>query len=68
MNHTLRIRYILFTLLFILVAVGLAVHSYTLLVILAASGVVLAVIGDRIENRPTDNYKQFNELHHRPKH
>lgn len=68
MNRTLGIRYILFGLLFVLVAIGLAIKSYVLLVILAVAGIVLAVIGDRIENRPTDPYREYNEMHHRKDH
>ncbi|QSO49443.1 hypothetical protein [Alicyclobacillus mengziensis] len=68
MNRTLGIRYVLFGMLFVLVAIGLAAKSYVMLAVLAVAGIVLAVIGDRIENRPTDPYRQYNELHHRKGH
>lgn len=65
MNHTLRVRYILFGLLFLLVTVGLVLRSYTMLAILAIVGIILAVVGDRIENKPTEPYQQYNVKHHR---
>ena len=68
MNRTLGIRYVLFGLLFVLVAIGLVAKSYVMLAVLAVAGIILAVIGDRIENRPTDPYREYNELHHRKGH
>lgn len=68
MNRTLGIRYLLFGLMFVLVAIGLATKSYVMLAVLAIVGIILAIVGDRIENRPTDDYRQYNELHHRKDH
>jgi CDP-diglyceride synthetase len=65
MHRTRTIRYILFGLLFALVVVGLVLHSYALLATLAVVAIILGVIGDRIENAPTEPYKQNNEIHHR---
>lgn len=68
-NNTRTIRYILFGLLFALVILGLILHSYPLLAILAVAAIILGVIGDRIENAPSEPYKNYNELHHhKPDH
>ena len=65
MRRTLAIRYILFGLLFALVVVGLILHSYPLLIVLVIAGLMLGVLGDKIENAPTEPYKQYNALHQR---
>ncbi|WP_198853414.1 hypothetical protein [Alicyclobacillus sp. SO9] len=57
-------QYILFSSLFLLVLVGVIVHSYTALIILAIVGIVLAVVGDRGENSPSEPYKEYNKYHH----
>jgi hypothetical protein len=57
-------QYILFSSLFILVLAGVIIHSYTALVILAIVGIVLAIVGDRMENNPSEPYKEYNEYHH----
>ncbi|SFU58408.1 hypothetical protein [Alicyclobacillus macrosporangiidus] len=63
-NRTRNVRYLLFTLAFALVLVGLLTHSYTLLAILAIVSIALAVIGDKIENEPSEPFKHLNENHH----
>ncbi|MCL6453106.1 MAG: hypothetical protein K6T78_05660 [Alicyclobacillus sp.] len=63
MNH--KTRYIWFGLLFALVAAGLAAHSYVLLAVFAIAGILAAVVGDRLENRLSQPYKQYNRMHHR---
>ncbi|MCL6515345.1 hypothetical protein [Alicyclobacillus sp.] len=67
-NRTRNVRYLLFTLAFLLVLVGLLLHSYTLLAILAIVAIALAIIGDRIENQPSEPYKHLNEHHHHLHH
>lgn len=57
-------QYILFSSLFLLVLIGVIVHSYTALVILAIAGIVLAIVADRMENSPSEPYKEYNEYHH----
>ncbi|MBX6352151.1 MAG: hypothetical protein IRZ10_02355 [Thermoflavifilum sp.] len=64
MRKTLGIRYVLFGLLFLLCIVGLCLKSYPLLGVLVILAIVLGVIGDKIENAPTEPFKRFNELHH----
>jgi CDP-diglyceride synthetase len=64
MNRTRTLRYLLFGLLFALVVIGLILRSYPLLACLAVVAIILGVIGDRIENAPTEPYKQNNEIHH----
>lgn len=64
MNRTRTLRYLLFGLLFALVVIGLILRSYPLLAGLAVVAIILGVIGDRIENAPTEPYKQNNEIHH----
>jgi hypothetical protein len=68
MNNTRTLRYTLFGLLFALVVLGLILHSYALLIGLVIAGIVLGIVGDRIENAPTEPFKQLNELHHRKEH
>lgn len=59
-----RVRYSLFGLLFLLVILGLILHSYTLLVIMVIAGIVLALVGDKLEIRPTEPFKKYNEDHY----
>lgn len=68
MRKTLAIRYILFGLLFALVIVGLIAHSYPLLIALVVAAIVLGVVGDKIENLPTEPFRKYNEKHHRHHH
>jgi hypothetical protein len=63
MNKTRKLRYILFGALFAFVLVGLVLHSYLLLVVLVIAAIVLGIIGDRIENRPTDKFRKYNAIH-----
>ena len=63
MNKTRKIRYFLFCTLFALVLVGLVLHSYTLLVVLVIAAIALGIVGDRIENGPTDQYRKYNAIH-----
>jgi hypothetical protein len=63
-NRTKPIRYILFGLLFALVVLGLILRSYALLAGLAVVAIILGVVGDKIENAPTDPFKQNNDIHH----
>lgn len=64
MNRTKPIRYILFGLLFALVVLGLILRSYALLAGLAVVAIILGVVGDKIENAPTEPFKQNNDIHH----
>ncbi|GMA49206.1 hypothetical protein GCM10025857_05630 [Alicyclobacillus contaminans] len=64
MQATRKLRYILFSLMFALVLVGLVAHSYPLLIVLAIVAIALGVVGDRMENHPTEPFKRYNELHH----
>lgn len=68
MRKTLAIRYLLFGLLFALVIVGLVSHVYPLLVGCIVAAIILGVIGDKIENAPTEPFRKYNELHHRHHH
>jgi hypothetical protein len=63
MNKTRKVRYSIFSALFAFVLVGLALHSYPLLVAMVLAAIVLGIIGDRIENGPTDKYRKYNALH-----
>lgn len=63
MNRTRTIRYLLFSLLFVLVLIALSIHMYDLLIVLVICAIILGVIGDVIENKPTAPYKKYNELH-----
>jgi hypothetical protein len=68
MRKTLGIRYFLFSLLFALCIVGLCLRSYPLLAVLVVLAILLGVVGDKIENRPTEPFKKFNALHHLRSH
>lgn len=65
MQKTKPLRYVLFGLIFALVLVGIVIHSYILLAILLVCGILLGVIGDLIENRPTKPYQVHNRFHDR---
>jgi hypothetical protein len=65
MNKTRKLRYTLFGALFALVLVGLILHSYALLVVCVVAAIVLGIIGDRIENGPTDQFRKYNAIHER---
>ena len=65
MNRTRKLRYTLFGLLFALVLLGMVLHSYPLLIVLVIAAIILGIIGDKIENGPTDAYRKYNALHHR---
>lgn len=64
MRTTRKLRYTIFALLFALVLLGLILHSYPLLAVLVIVAIALGIVGDRIENRPTEPYKQYNVQHH----
>lgn len=61
-GHSLR--YVLYAALFALILIGIILHSYSLLAVLAVVGIVLAVVGDRLENSNSEPYKENNRLHH----
>lgn len=63
MNKTRTLRYTLFGTLFALVLIGLILHSYSLLVVCVVTAIILGIIGDRIENGPTDPYRKYNAIH-----
>jgi hypothetical protein len=63
MNKTRRLRYTLFGALFALVLAGLILHSYSLLVVCVITAIVLGIIGDRIENKPTNQFRKYNAIH-----
>jgi len=65
MQRTRRIRYTLFALLFALVLVGLVLRSYPLLVVLVIVAIAFGIVGDKVENKPTEPYKKYNALHHK---
>ena len=62
------IKYWLFTALFALVLLGLALKSYALLVVLVVVAVVLGIVGDKLESAPTEKFREYNEKHHRLHH
>ncbi|GMA61862.1 hypothetical protein NZD89_19275 [Alicyclobacillus fastidiosus] len=68
MQNTRPLRYLLFSLLFALVLVGILLHSYVALAICMVCGMILAIWGDFIETRPTRAFQQHNELHNRHGH
>ncbi len=59
-----RVRYTLYGLTFLLIILGLALHSYPLLIILAIAGIILALFGDKLEIKPTEPFKKYNEDHY----
>jgi len=65
MRRTQLTRFILFGLVFALVLVGLISHNYGFLVGAVILAIVVGVIADRIEKAPTEQFKKYNELHHR---
>lgn len=68
MKKHMAVRYLLFGLLFALVIVGLVSHTYLLLVGCVVAAIILGVVGDKVENAPTEPFRKYNELHHRHHH
>lgn len=64
-QKTRALRYVLFSLLFALVLVGIVVHNYIALASLMVCGIILAIVSDFIETAPTRPYKQYNHMHDR---
>jgi hypothetical protein len=50
---------------FAFVLIGIIVHAFVLLAIFMICGIILGVIGDAIENKPTKPYEAYNHLHDR---
>lgn len=65
MQNTRSLRYLLFACMFALVIVGIIMHSYVLLVALTICGLIIGIVGDFIENRPTNRYRTYNTMHDR---
>lgn len=63
MQKTRRLRYLIFLAMFAAVLVGLLAHSYIVLSVLVVLAILLGIVGDVIENKPTAPFKQYNELH-----
>jgi|GEM_PF-4392306 len=59
-----KLRYILYAAMFVFILIGFVLESYTLLVILALVGIVLAIVSDRLENANSEAFKRNNQLHH----
>lgn len=68
MQKTKPLRYALVVLLFALTLTGIALHSYWMLATLMPLGIILAIVGDVLENRPLRPYQQYNQFHDRHGH
>lgn len=68
MQKTKPLRYLLFGLLFVCVVIGIVSHSYVWLTVLAVCGLILAVLGDVVENSPTRPHEVYNRMHNRHHH
>lgn len=59
------IKYWLFAALFALVLIGLALQSYPLLVALVIIAIALGIVADKMESKPTEQFRDYNGKHHR---
>ncbi|MCY0897158.1 MAG: hypothetical protein OWS03_12885 [Alicyclobacillaceae bacterium] len=63
MQRTRSLRYTLFICMFAVVLAGLFSHSYLLLAAAVVLAIVLGVVADVVENRPTNPFRKYNALH-----
>lgn len=68
MQKSKSLRYVLFGVIFACALAGILIHSYIMLAILMVAGILVGIVGEVIENRPTKPYEEYNRMHDRHGH